>query len=50
MNKPKSLKLGYTIGLISPSSPTIKENVEKAREKLIEMGFKVKMGKSPYEI
>lgn len=49
MNKPKALKLGDTIGLVAPSSPTTKENVEKARMKLIEMGFKVKMGKSPYE-
>lgn len=49
MIKPKALKLGDTIGLIAPSSPTSKENVEKAKEKLMEMGFKVKMGKSPYE-
>lgn len=49
MNKGKALKLGDTIGLISPSSPTSKGNVEKAKEKLIEMGFKVKMGRSPYE-
>lgn len=49
MNKPKALALGDTIGLISPSSPTSPENVNKAKEKLIEMGFKVKMGKSPYE-
>lgn len=49
MNKPKALKKGDTIGLISPASPTTKENVEKAKEKIIEMGFKVKMGNSPYE-
>lgn len=49
MNKPRALKFGDTIGLIAPSSPTAKENVEKAINKLIEMGFKVKMGKSPYE-
>ena len=48
MNKAKALKLGDTIGLISPSSPTSKENIEKAKTKIIEMGFKVKMGKSPY--
>ena len=50
MNKPKALKLGDTIGLISPSSPTAIENIEKAESKLKEMGFKVKMGKSPYEV
>lgn len=49
MNKGKALELGDTIGLIAPSSPTKKENLEKAKDKLIEMGFKVKMGKSPYE-
>ncbi len=49
MNKPNLLKLGDTIGLIAPSSPTTKENLEKAIEKLTQMGFKVKMGKSPYE-
>lgn len=49
MNKPRVLKLGDTIGLIAPSSPTSKENVEKAKAKLTQMGFKVKMGKSPYE-
>ena len=49
MIKPKALKLGDTIGIIAPSSPTTEENVKKAYNKLIEMGFKVKMGKSPYE-
>ena len=49
MNKGKALKFGDTIGLIAPSSPTTKENVEKAKDTLIEMGFKVKVGKSPYE-
>lgn len=49
MNKPKALKLGDTIALIAPSSPTSIENVKKAEELLIQMGFKVKMGKSPYE-
>lgn len=50
MNKPRALKFGDTIGLIAPSSPTTKENVEKAISELIETGFKVKMGKSPYEV
>lgn len=49
MNKGKALKFGDTIGLISPASPTSKVNVEKAKDKLIEMGFKIKMGKSPYQ-
>jgi muramoyltetrapeptide carboxypeptidase len=42
------LKLGDTIGIIAPSSPTSEENIKKAYDKLVEMGFKVKMGKSPY--
>lgn len=50
MEKPKKLKFGDTIGLIAPSSPTSTfERVEMAKEKIIQMGFKVKMGKSPYE-
>ena len=49
LNKPRALKLGDTIGLIAPSSPTSGENVEKAKKTIIDMGFKVKMGKSPYE-
>lgn len=49
MIKPKALKLGGTIGIIAPASPTTDERVIKAQERLIQMGFKVKMGKSPYE-
>lgn len=50
MLKPKGLKLGDTIGLIAPSSPTSDiKFVRKAEEKLIQMGFKVKVGKSCYE-
>lgn len=49
MIKPKALKLGDTIGIIAPASPTTDERVIKAQERLIQMGFKVKMGKSPYE-
>lgn len=49
MIKPKALKLGDTIGIIAPASPTTEENVKKAYDKLVEMGFNVKMGKSPYE-
>lgn len=49
MIKPESLKCGDTVGLIAPASPTSHEKVERAKETLIEMGFKVKLGKSPYE-
>lgn len=49
MIKPKALKFGDTIGIISPSSPTAEENIQKAYDTIVEMGFKVKMGKSPYE-
>lgn len=49
MIKPKALKFGDTIGIIAPSSPTMEENIQKAYDTIAEMGFKVKMGKSPYE-
>lgn len=49
MIKPGSLKFGDTIGIIAPASPTTDENVKKSYNKLIEMGFKVKMGKGCYE-
>lgn len=49
MIKSQALKLGDTIGIVAPASPTKDENVKAAEEKLIELGFKVKMGKSPYE-
>lgn len=49
MIKPEALKFGDTVGIIAPASPTTEERVKKAHDKLIEMGFKVKMGKSPYE-
>lgn len=50
MIKPKGLKRGDTVGLIAPSSPTTdKKYVEQAKDKLIEMGFKVKVGRSCYE-
>lgn len=49
MNKARALKIGDTIGLIAPSSPTSLENIEKAKKTINDMGFKVKMGKSPYE-
>lgn len=49
MIKPKALRFGDTIGVVAPSSPTTIENVQKSVEKLVELGFKVKIGKSPYE-
>lgn len=49
MIKARKLKFGDTIGIIAPASPTTEERVKKAHDKLIELGFKVKMGKSPYE-
>lgn len=48
MIKPKALKLGNTIGVVAPASPAGKENTIKAKEALIKMGFKVKMGESCY--
>lgn len=49
MFRPEALKLGNTIGVISPSSPTSKENIKKSEKKLKELGFKVKMGESVYK-
>lgn len=49
MIKPRMLRFGDTIGIISPSSPTSEENINKAYDIITKMGFKVKMGKSPYE-
>lgn len=49
MIKPRALKLGDTIGIIAPASPTTEERVQKVYDKICEMGFKVKMGNSPYE-
>ena len=48
MLKPKRLKLGDTIGVVAPGSPTTEEKVEKVYNKLTKMGFKVVMGKSCY--
>jgi len=49
MIKPRVLKLGDTLGVIGPASPTTDKNIKKVEEVLKEMGFKVKMGKSVYE-
>lgn len=48
MIKPKGLKIGDTLGVVAPASPTTKEKVQLAQEKLTEMGFKVIMGESCY--
>ena len=47
--KPKGLKFGDTIGIIAPASPTTKEKVGEVYDKIIELGFKVKIGRSCYE-
>ncbi|NMB26912.1 MAG: LD-carboxypeptidase [Tissierellia bacterium] len=49
MRKPKGLKFGDTLGVIAPASPTTREKVGKSYKKLMNLGFKVKMGKSCYE-
>lgn len=49
MNKARALKQGDTIGLIAPSSPTSRENIDKSIASIKGMGFRVKMGNSPYE-
>lgn len=49
MIKPKRLKKGDTIGVISPASPSDRSEVDKLERVLTDKGFKVKMGKSPYE-
>ena len=49
MIKPKGLKLGATLGIIAPSSPTTRENVEKAYYRLTKLGFNIKIGESCYE-
>lgn len=48
MIKPKGLKIGDTLGVVAPASPTTKDKVDLAYKKLNQMGFKVIMGKSCY--
>ena len=48
MIKPKRLQAGDTIGLIAPSSPIAEGKVEAGVKKLMEMGFKVEIGKTAY--
>lgn len=46
MIKPKVLKTGDTVGVVAPSSPTGKANVELAKVQLEKLGFKVKLAPS----
>ena len=46
MIKPKRLKLGDTIGVVAPASPTTEEKLERVYRKLMQMGFNVVMGRS----
>jgi hypothetical protein len=43
--KPKRLKLGDTIAMITPSGPLSAENFEKSVKSITDLGFKVKLGK-----
>ena len=46
---PEKLKIGDTIGVVAPSNPIINENVEeiqKAKEIVEKLGFKVKFSKN----
>ena len=46
---PEKLKIGDTIGVVAPSNPIIDENIEeieKAKEIIEELGFKVKFSKN----
>ena len=49
MRFPKKIKCGDTIGIIAPSSPLSDGKLEKCQKVLEDMGYKVKVGKSPYE-
>lgn len=49
MIKAKALKLGDTIGIIAPASPTTEENLGKIYKTITNMGFNVKLGNSIYE-
>ena len=46
--KAKRLESGDTIGMVAPAGPTALSKVERAIEHIIEMGYKVKAGKSVY--
>ena len=44
MIKPKRLKIGDTIGIVAPASPASKEKIERACERLSQIGFNVVVG------
>lgn len=51
--KPPQLKIGDTIGLISPSAPLaglVPHRTQKAIKSLTEMGFRVKVGKNALKV
>lgn len=42
LKKPKALKKGDTIGIVSPAAPLLKESLELSKKELIHLGYKVK--------
>lgn len=48
MNTPKNLNIGNTIGVIAPSGPLRKGNIEQIKSAIEEYGYKVKIGDSCY--
>lgn len=48
MIKPRPIRLGDTIGVIAPASPASREEVDRAKEGLENLGFQVVMGRSCY--
>lgn len=48
MIKPKALKEGDTIGVVTPASPVNKEKADKASEAIKKLGFKAVLGESCY--
>lgn len=49
MIRPKGLVFGDTIGIVAPAGPSTREKVEAACRELVDMGFKVRVGRSCYE-
>ena len=49
MNKPKNLKIGDTIGLISPASPENIDSIKSGIEFLKNLGFNIKEGAHLYD-
>lgn len=48
MNTPKKLNIGDTIGIIAPSGPLTKGNIEQIKSAIEEYGYEVKVGDSCY--